>query len=445
MTYDAIICGAGEGGLFTAAILAKQGLKPLVLEKKPVIGGRAMSIEYKPGYIVDYGIHSIRYGKKGVIPSIFRNDLGIKLNLIDYGKSKLFRKAEWLVMPTGLKEFMTTSLLTDEERDAFIPLFMDVVKLKVEDYLDISIQEYFKDKIQGENLWELIRLLAGALMVTPEIELASMGEMIYGIKQVVSAGKGATYPSGGWKAIFDQLTEIISENGEIRTNIGVKKVLISDRKVEGVLLEDNTQITTDLVVVAMPSQQIFSILPESDFSPNFINFCKNLIHSSGISIDFGLKEKFSEDNGLIAVDNPMSLGAFTSNLDPSTAPPNEQLFTFVQHVPNEIAMNYESAKQVLLKMEALINQMYPGFDQHIKWKRSLIIPIMDGAVNYVGQTRDKRPSVKSTEVSGLYFSGDTYNGPGLGGDIAPSSAQLCAHTVLEDLNNRKILTQPTSK
>ncbi|HUX99889.1 MAG TPA: NAD(P)/FAD-dependent oxidoreductase [Candidatus Deferrimicrobium sp.] len=441
MSYDAIICGAGEGGLFTAAILAKQGLKTLVLEKKSPIGGRAMCIEYQPGYIVDYGIHSIRYGKKGIIPTIFQKDLGIKLELIDYGHGKLFQKGEWVRMPTGIKDFMTTNLLTDVERETFIPLFMDIIKLKIEDFLDVSIAAYFKDKIQGENPWNLIRLLAAALMVTPEIERASMGELIYGLKEVISAGKGATYPRGGWKGIFDKLIDIISENGEIRNNTAVNKVLISNKKAEGVLLEDGTKISSDLVVVAMPAQQIFSVLPESEFPTSFTSYCKNLIPSSGISIDLGLKEKASEDNGLIAVDDPMCLAAFTSNIDPSTAPENEQLFTFLQHVPNEVAMNNKIAKQLLDNMEQLMNQMYPGIKQKIKWKRTLIIPVMDGAVNYIGQTRDKRPPVKSDIIMGLYFSGDTYNGPGLGGDIAPSSARLCAHTILNDLNKIKTTTK----
>ncbi len=443
MGYDVIIVGAGEGGLFTGAILAKNGLKTLVLEKKSRIGGRAMSFEYKQGYIVDWGIHSIRYGKKGVIPTIFRKDLGIKLKLLEYGHGKLFRNGEWIGMPTGIKEFMTTPLLSEEERELFIPLFLDIVKLKVEDYLDVSIKDFFKDKITNENLWELIRLIAAALMVTPEIERASMGEMIYGIKQVVAAGKGATYPEGGWKGIFDKLTDIISENGEIRTNTAAKKVIISGNKVEGILLEDDTKLVSDKVVVAMPSQKIFSILPESKFPSSFINLCKNLINSSGVSVDIGLKEKYSEDRGLIAVDEPMCLGAFTSNIDPSTAPENEQLFTFVQHVPKEVLEDPQEAKRVLARTESLIYQIYPGIEQKIKWKRPLIIPVMDGAVNYIGQTRDKRPNVKSEVITGLFFSGDTYNGPGLGGDIAPSSARLCAHTLLHELGEKLKISQKT--
>jgi len=434
MGYDVIICGGGEGGLFTGAILAKQGLKTLILEKKSVLGGRAMSIEYQPGYIVDYGIHSIRYGSKGIIPTIFQKDLGINLQLLDYGAGKLFRSGEWFEMPTTMNGIMTTTLLTDEERKMFIPLFMDIIRLKVEDYLDMSVQEYFNDKIDrnNENFWNIIKLIAAGLMVAPDIQRASMGEFVDGLKQVITARKGASYPEGGWNEIFNKLVEIIFENGKILADTTVKSVIISDRRVEGVILGDGSKILCNSVVVALPAQQIFSILSESEFDPAFVRLCKNLISSSGIAIDIGLKERVSEDNGLIAVDNPMTLACFTSNIDPSTAPENEQLFTILQPLSKAVIENSQQANRIVDQMEILMNTMYPGMEKQVKWKRILKLPVIDGAINYIGQTRDKRPNVKAHSIQGLYFSGDTYNGPGLGGDIAPSSARLCAHILLND-------------
>lgn len=49
-TRDAIIIGAGHNGLVCAAYLARQGLKPLVLEQRSVIGGAAVTEEIAPGF-----------------------------------------------------------------------------------------------------------------------------------------------------------------------------------------------------------------------------------------------------------------------------------------------------------------------------------------------------------------------------------------------------------
>lgn len=48
--YDAIIVGGGHNGLTAAGYLAKAGLKTVVLERRPVVGGCAVTEEFYPGY-----------------------------------------------------------------------------------------------------------------------------------------------------------------------------------------------------------------------------------------------------------------------------------------------------------------------------------------------------------------------------------------------------------
>ena len=48
--YDAIIIGGGHNGLINAAYLAKAGKEVLVLEKRHVLGGAAVSEEIYPGF-----------------------------------------------------------------------------------------------------------------------------------------------------------------------------------------------------------------------------------------------------------------------------------------------------------------------------------------------------------------------------------------------------------
>jgi phytoene dehydrogenase-like protein len=48
--YDAIVIGAGHNGLTNAAFLAKAGLRTLVVEKNPYIGGATVSRELYEGW-----------------------------------------------------------------------------------------------------------------------------------------------------------------------------------------------------------------------------------------------------------------------------------------------------------------------------------------------------------------------------------------------------------
>lgn len=48
--YDAIIVGGGHNGLTCGAYLAKAGLKTLVLERRSIVGGAAITTEFHPGF-----------------------------------------------------------------------------------------------------------------------------------------------------------------------------------------------------------------------------------------------------------------------------------------------------------------------------------------------------------------------------------------------------------
>ena len=48
--YDAIVVGGGHNGLTNAAYLAKAGLRTLVLERRHLVGGAAITEELVPGF-----------------------------------------------------------------------------------------------------------------------------------------------------------------------------------------------------------------------------------------------------------------------------------------------------------------------------------------------------------------------------------------------------------
>ena len=90
--YDAVVVGGGHNGLTCAAYLAKAGKSVLVLEKRPVVGGSAVSEEVFPGFT---------YTVCSYVVSLFRPHIVRDLELARHGLEIIPLEASFSPLPDG--------------------------------------------------------------------------------------------------------------------------------------------------------------------------------------------------------------------------------------------------------------------------------------------------------------------------------------------------------
>jgi phytoene dehydrogenase-like protein len=91
-SYDAIVIGGGHNGLVNGAYLAKGGLKTLVLERRPLVGGAAITEELYPGFWFTTFSYAL---------SLLRPDIIQDLELTRHGFMPLLMSSTFAPMENG--------------------------------------------------------------------------------------------------------------------------------------------------------------------------------------------------------------------------------------------------------------------------------------------------------------------------------------------------------
>src|SRR5512133_11334 len=83
--YDAVIIGGGHNGLVCAAYLAMAGQNVVVLERRPVVGGAAVTEEFFPGFRNSVAAYTV---------SLLNPRIIADLRLFDHGLTIVERRAQ---------------------------------------------------------------------------------------------------------------------------------------------------------------------------------------------------------------------------------------------------------------------------------------------------------------------------------------------------------------
>ena len=76
---DVVIVGGGHNGLVCAAYLARSGLKVTVLERRPVVGGAAVTEEFPPGFRNSVAAYTVSLLNPKVIRDLSLHEYGLRI------------------------------------------------------------------------------------------------------------------------------------------------------------------------------------------------------------------------------------------------------------------------------------------------------------------------------------------------------------------------------
>jgi phytoene dehydrogenase-like protein len=313
--YDAIVIGGGHNGLVNAAYLAKAGKKVLVLERRHVLGGAAVTEEIIPGFL---------FSECSYVVSLLRPEIIRELDLPRHGLEILPLDGTFSPMLNGdylwrmndharsQREIRRHSRIDAEAYDEFSKMMTpmcrfvkpllsmippDPTTLNPRDLKQLHFLMQRFRSLSSDERYTLIQLMTmsaadfldqwfetdvlKATMSASGIIGTFLGVRSPGTAYVLlhhymgeidGAFRSWGFSRGGTGAISNAIGAAAREAGvEIRTQAAVQKILVRDGRATGVVLKNGDEISANVVSSSVDPHLTFEkFLEPSELPSDFL-------------------------------------------------------------------------------------------------------------------------------------------------------------------------------
>ena len=307
--YEVIVIGSGHNGLVCGAYLAQAGLRTLVLERREIVGGAAVTEEFAPGFRgsrfsyvmsllhprvirdLDLGAHGLE-----VLPA---NDLFCPLGGDDYivfsdevkktqAEFARFSRHDAQVYPEFARHLEEAARLI---RGLLFETPIDPTRRRWKNFRDAA-SLLWRQRAVGERMYRLIDLLTQSaydyLSVWFDSDVVKSVLAYYACIGTFAGPRspGTAYVilhhlmgehagAGGWGFVrggMGAITQAIARSGqrfgmEIRTNAPVAEVLVRNGRVYGVRTSDGAEFTAKVVASNANAKTLFRQLVKPEHLP----------------------------------------------------------------------------------------------------------------------------------------------------------------------------------
>jgi len=488
---SAIIIGAGIGGIATAVYLAKNGYEVSVFEKNSAPGGRCGQL-IRDGHRFDLGATML------MMPDIYRDvfdSLGIPLfenteikpldNLYkiyfdnneviafttdkekmkaqhekiepgSYAKSRKYVEDGYEIFQLGMNKLIGRNFDNVFQFANFRNIGM-LIKLKTY----ISNWKYVKKFFNDTHLrmaYTFQNIYVGQSPFT--------SPALFSMVPAAELTEGSFFPKGGMYTIVEKLLSEALRNGvTMNYKKPVKKIIVNGKKAEGIILEDGTEIRSDIIVANADLPYVYrKLLPDRaksrrldklKYSCSAICFHWGLDktypqlghHSVFLSDGFrdGLDKIFVEKS---VSDQPSFYIHAPARTDPDAAPAGGDTLSFIVgsgHVDKMKKQDWDMLKKKT--HDAVVRRLkklgLEDIEEHIKfelcytpenWENACNITrgsVFGSIAHNLMQMGYFRPHNQHSRYRNLYFTGGSTH-PGNGIPNVLLSAKLTSERILKN-------------
>jgi phytoene dehydrogenase-like protein len=313
--WDAAIVGGGHNGLVAACYLARAGLKVIVLERRPILGGAAATVEFHPGFRNSVAAYTVSLLQAKVIRDLRLAEHGLRIlprpvsNFLPLGEREhLSIGPDLASTQRELARFSARDAGRLPAFSAMIERLADVLRALVlqtppnvggglRDALAALRFGFGLKRLDMEARRDLLALFTKSAAELLDHWFESAGiKAAYGFDAVVGNYAGPHHPGTAYVLLHHQFGEVNGQRGlwghavggmgaitdaiaaearrlgvELRTDCEVAKIDVRDGRAAAVVLGDGTEIRARSVAANVnPKLLYLNLLDASALPPEII-------------------------------------------------------------------------------------------------------------------------------------------------------------------------------
>jgi phytoene dehydrogenase-like protein len=356
--YDAIIIGAGIGGLSVGALLAKEGMKVLLLEQTDRVGGRALSIKgeeisdnglqwYRDllktqytyiagsapdmetiirkrmldGYTIDVGYHAISANGTGYMFDFEQLIGGVDSVVKHGGRWASYYKGGLYQDVAGHDIDPNLMQIAKDEKIPYMDFYTDphtMTDEQIDELEKVSFKAWADQKgiTKNDVIYNHLHTVSTLFSTINNPEDISIGDIFRYFKYAFGPklASGLLQYNGGFvEGGIIKWSEAVAEKfkgfgGELKLNAKVKEVRVENGCVTGVVVAEkkgkSVEYQSSKVISNIPAQQTFRVIDQEHFPKEWADQTRSMYGYGSYTPYMGLnKLVMPEAEALLGIKN----------------------------------------------------------------------------------------------------------------------------------------------
>lgn len=477
-SYDVIVIGAGFGGSACAGLLAKRGLKVLLIEKNARAGGKAMSLTRKGFTYTAWVV--IGAPVQGNLYQAVLEELGVadRATLVAPGRQgSLYRTragnyARLPDMPVGQTDprvVFDWLEIPESERVSAMSFFAELTMMprgRIDELHGVSFHDWIARYGVPRALYAfLVSLCCDGMFMVPADRLEA-AEAIKSLQDMFLR-HGGIFCQGGFGKVAEAYCEAVRRHGgTVLMRTRTEKILVEGGRVRGVITSKGTFQAPIVISNAGLQPTVLKLVGAEHFEPSYVETVRGLepslallgyryfLREPVIDVPYGVvfsdlspwtQDRFEQARLGKASREGVLYFEVPSNYDPQAAPEGKQIVLTGSFCPPDPQMTDGEISAWARAGEEILLDAFPGLEAAIEEKelytphhvssltRDSVLPGCGGETiglgQIVGQCGPSKPSIEAP-LPGLFFVGCDAGGTGVGTQQALESGMNVADAVL---------------